>query len=196
MELPTICSVCCRHRWRHACGWSPGADTNGDDSGCAYIYEWDGSAWVETVITASDGVAGDGFGGAVAVDGDTVVVSAINADNDSGSVYVYTKNGDSWDEYKLLSSDIISGDGFGWSVDIQGDVIVVGAHGDDDNGNGSGSTYIFQWDGSDWLETKISSDDGSAEDFFGWSVALGSDNLLSEQTGMMLPGKIRQRLRL
>ena len=166
-----------------------GSDANGEDSGSAYIYEWDGSAWVETVITASDGVAGDGFGGAVAVDGDTVVVSAVNAGNDSGAVYVYTKNGDSWDEYKLLSSDIISGDGFGWSVDIQGDVIVAGAHGDDDNGNGSGSTYIFQWDGSNWLETKISSADGSPEDFFGWSVALGSDKLVVGANGDDVAGE-------
>ena len=44
---------------------------------------------------------------------------------------------------KLLPSDGAEGDRFGTSVSINGDRIVVGAWADDDNGDGSGSAYVF-----------------------------------------------------
>lgn len=46
---------------------------------------------------------------------------------------------------KLLASDGAANDRFGWSVSISGDgnTAIVGAVGDDDKGNDSGSAYIF-----------------------------------------------------
>ena len=50
---------------------------------------------------------------------------------------------------KLTASDGAAGDQFGISVSISGDVIVVGAHFDDDNGPDSGSAYVYVQSGVD-----------------------------------------------
>ena len=64
--------------------------------GTAFIFNRQGGEWIETQkLTASDGAAGDFFGKAVAVNGSTVVVSAINDTIGSifsqGSVYVFNR---------------------------------------------------------------------------------------------------------
>jgi len=125
---------------------------NGTDSGSAYIYRWDGNSWVETKLISNDGEAGDYFGSSVAIssDGNTIVVGAYrDGDNgtDSGSAYIYRWDGNSWVETKLISNDGEAGDYFGSSVAISldGNTIVIGAYGDDDNGSSSGSTYLYNF---------------------------------------------------
>ena len=63
----------------------------------------------------------------------------------SGSAYIYELVGNMWQETKLLASDGASNDYFGSNVSISSDgaTALVGAIGDDDNGEGSGSAYIF-----------------------------------------------------
>jgi len=81
-------------------------------------------------------------------------------------------------EDKLIASDENSWDIFGFATAIDGDTAVIGAHGNDDDGNASGSAYIFEWDdaGGAWLEiTKLTASDASAEDAFGYSVAISGD---------------------
>ncbi|MEK7711390.1 MAG: FG-GAP repeat protein [Planctomycetota bacterium] len=121
-------------------------DDNGTDSGSAYVFRWNGSSWVQQQkLLPSDGVAGDGFGVSVSVSGDVGVVGArMHAGNDYGSAYVFRWNGSSWvQEEKLLPSDGAGADRFAHSVSVSGDVAVVGAYWDDDNGTNSGSAYVF-----------------------------------------------------
>ena len=125
-------------------------DDNGSMSGSAYIYQRqaDGS-WGETSkLTATDGDSGDYFGHSVAISGDTALVGAYQDDDngsDSGSAYLYQRQADgSWSEVaKLTASDGAAGDRFGFSVAISGDTALVGAYQDDDNGDSSGSAYIY-----------------------------------------------------
>ena len=76
---------------------------------------------------------------------------------------------------KIIASDAAGGDTFGYSISISGDTVVVGAPGDDDKGNVSGSAYIFERNhgGTDnWGQvTKITASDGDEGDQFGFSVA-------------------------
>ncbi len=84
------------------------------------------------------------------------------------------------EEATLLASDGAAGDGFGLSVAVSGDRVVVGARLDDDNGTDSGSAYVFERapDGS-WLEAaKLSASDGAAGDDFGRSVAVSGDRVV------------------
>ncbi|UCF77814.1 MAG: hypothetical protein JSW03_06795, partial [Candidatus Eiseniibacteriota bacterium] len=78
---------------------------------------------------------------------------------------------------KLLASDGVGGDQFGWSVDVSGDVALVGSHWDDDKGDGSGSAYVFTQDaGGTWSQTqKLLSSDGAAFDAFGQSVSVSGN---------------------
>ncbi len=157
---------------------APGDGPGGVQSGSAYIYDWDGANWIETKLTASDGTSFDNFGSSVAISGDRIVVAAIGDDDfgsDSGSIYTFVWDGNSWIETKLLPSDGGSFDGFGIDVDISGDRIVVGSNYDDDNGTNSGSIYLFDWVVNTWVETKITASEGSGADYYGSSVGVSGD---------------------
>jgi len=79
-------------------------------------------------------------------------------------------------ETVIQSSDAAYNDSFGSSVAIGNSRIVVGAEGDDDNGDESGSAYIFDLDGTQLA--KITASDGAANDRFGKSVAVGSGRIV------------------
>lgn len=67
------------------------------------------------------------------------------------------------EQAKLTASDATTRDFFGDSVSISGNYCIVGAKGDDDNGSGSGSVYIFRRDGTSWTEeAKLTASDGVA----------------------------------
>ncbi len=128
-------------------------------------------------LLASDGVGGDWFGMSVAISGNVAVVGGIGDDDNgtnSGSAYVFRRDGLDWiEEVKLLPIDGEEGDAFGRSVAISGDIAIIGATNDDDNGTNSGSAYIFRFNGSVWEEeAKLLASDGTGGDGFGISVAI------------------------
>jgi len=167
-----------------------GDDDNGDRSGSAYIFHKDmggSNNWGQVAkITASDGAASDQFGKSVSISGDYVIVGAYWVDEiDSGSAYIFYKNQggpDNWGQLAKLTSDDGVADGFGESVSISGDYAIVGAYHDDDNGDASGSAYIFHKDqgGPDnWGQmAKITANDGASGDTFGRSVSISGDNAI------------------
>ena len=110
-------------------------------------------------LTASDGATGDMFGWSVAISGTTAIVGASRDDDRgkySGSAYVFEKSGNMWSQVaKLTASDGAAEDWFGWSVAISGTTAIVGAYGDDDRGENSGSAYVFDVSGSADKETKF-----------------------------------------
>lgn len=125
-----------------------GDDDADSASGSAYIFREVGGVWQQVVkITAEDAEESDGFGTSVSLNGDTAIVGAVG-DSDaglrSGSVYIFRKLGDVWQQVdKLTAVDASLRDEFGVSVSISGDMAVVGARLDDDTASGSGSAYIF-----------------------------------------------------
>ena len=160
---------------------APQEDEKGEGAGAAYIYRWDGSSWQqEEKLVASDGAESEGFGTSVALFGSLAIVGA-PYDNDqgdfSGSAYLYRWDGSHWqEEQKLLADDGTSADWFGLSVSIHGDYALIGAPQDDDNGDGSGSAYLFRWNGSTWDQIgKLTANDGAIGDRFGNAVSLDDD---------------------
>ena len=144
-------------------------DDKGDNSGSVYIFNTDGT--YITKITAPDGAADDYFGYSVAISDTAIVVGAYGDDDNgglSGSAYIF--NTDGTYVTKITAPDGAAGDYFGRSVAVSDTAIVVGAHYDDDNGDNSGSSYIFNTDGT--YVTKITAPDGAANDYFGYSVAV------------------------
>jgi len=173
-------------------------NANGYDSGSAYVYTRDGTGTIakwsqQTKLVAEDGAPFDYFGIRVAIHGDTIVVGAYRDDTDngsnSGSAYVYTRDGTGtsakWTQQtKLVANDGAADDRFGWSVAIHGNTIVVGANRDDtDNGEDSGSAYVYTRAGTGtsakWTQqTKLVAEDGAANDNFGVSVAIHGDTII------------------
>ena len=130
-------------------------------------------------LTASDGAANDNFGGSVSISGDYAVVGAKGDDdsgNGSGSAYIFERAaGGAWLQTPKLTASVgAEWDYFGESVSISGDYAVVGASGNDDNGDSSGSAYIFERDaGGAWLQKpKLTASDAAAGDSFGRSVSI------------------------
>lgn len=161
--------------------------------GSAYVFTRDeGGAdnWGLTArLTATDVMTEDLFGRSVAVSGDTVVVgSPYDSDtyDKSGSVYLFTRDeggADNWGQTaKITATGSIDKDYFGWAVTLSGDILVVGVENDDDNGQDSGSVYLFGRDegGADnWgLTAHITATDGDSFDSFGRALALDGDTLV------------------
>ena len=182
-----------------------GAPFDNDQSGAAYLFTeptseggWANPGGTETVdlnetskLTASDAEEGDEFAwNAVAVDGDTVVVGA-NQDNDvRGAAYVFTKPGTGWTATTTQTAMLTAegagpGDEFGSSVAIDGDVIVVGASGDD--GTDWGSAFVFEKPEGGWASTsaaaKLTSATRRDNDNFGRSVAIDGGTIVVGASG-------------
>jgi hypothetical protein len=159
-------------------------DDNGVDSGSAYVFTRTGITWTQQAkLLASDGAVADQFGCSVSLDGDTALIGA-NCDNDngaySGSAYVFIRTGTTWTQQaKLLPSDGAAYDVFSYCVALDGDTALIGAYGDDDNGDLSGSAYVFTRTGTTWTQqTKLLASDGAVGDYFGFAVTLSDDSAL------------------
>jgi len=157
-------------------------DDNERASGSAYIFTRSGTVWTEQAkLLASDGEHHDRFGSSVSIDGDYAIIGTYSDDNEngtnSGSAYIFTRSGTVWiEQMRLLASDGEKYDRFGNSVSINGDTVIIGALGNDDNGNNSGSAYIFKRSGTVWTEQgKLLASDGAAYDYFGYSVSIDGD---------------------
>jgi len=126
-----------------------GDDSNGIDAGSAYIFKRTGTNWnEEDKLLASDSSSQDKFGISVSIDEDYVIIGAYgDGDNGghAGSAYIFKRTGTTWTQQnKLLASDGAPSDYFGRPVSINGDYAIIGAYGNDDNGDESGSAYIFK----------------------------------------------------
>lgn len=159
-------------------------DDNGAQSGSAYVFTRTGTTWTQQQkLIASDGEPYENFGCSVSVSGETALIGADFGDGNedfSGSAYVFTRTGSTWiPQGKLIASDGVFGDYFGISVRIDADTAMIGAIGDNENGNQSGSAYAFVRNGSTWAQqAKLFTSDGTIGDLFGWSVSLSGDTAL------------------
>jgi len=159
-------------------------DDAGSNSGSAYVFIRSGAVWIEQAkLTALDPAADDQFGLGVAISNDTVIVAAPGDDDfgsGSGSAYVFVRSGLVWTQQaKLTALDAAANDQFGSWVAILGDTAVVGATGDDDGGESSGSAYVFVRSGSTWTQqAKLTAADGAAADQFGTAVSISSETVV------------------
>ena len=184
------------------------------NSGAAYVFikDIDGNWNQQAYLKASNIDAHDRFGWSVAIDGDFIVVGAINessnalgingnqTDNtalNAGAAYVFSRIGNTWTQEAYIKASNTNGgssggDNFGTSVAISGNIILVGAPGEDSNSTGvdgnesnnsassSGAAYIYKrspngvWTQEHYL--KASNTD--ADDNFGTSVAISGGKLI------------------
>ncbi len=151
----------------------------------AHVFHYNGVSWVQKQMLTPSDSTNFVFGDAVSISGDTVVIGSSN------SAYVFRYNGSSWvEEQKLISSasNVISS--FGNSVALSADTIVVGSENQSCvSGNKCGSAYVFNFNGSDWIEEyNLTSSDLSDGDRFGASVSVsGSTVIVGARGDILLP---------
>jgi hypothetical protein len=151
-------------------------DDNGNNTGSAYIFKRSGENWVQQdKLIASDGAEITYLGRSVSICGDYAITGSYHDDdNGSGSAFIFKRSGEDWvQQDKIIASDGASYDNFGNSVSISGNFAIIGASCDDDNGNNSGSAYIFKRSGKNWVELdKLIASDGTETAYFGNSVSI------------------------
>jgi hypothetical protein len=130
----------------------------------------------EARLTA--GIAWDQFGFAVAIHGNTAVVGAIKTDStETGEVHVFVRQDGTW-RYQARLASVGIGLGFGHSVAIHGDTIVVGKI-DHSWDAGAGSAHVYVRSGSTWrYQAKLAAPDGAIGDYFGESVAISGNTIV------------------
>ncbi len=161
-----------------------------NSKGAGYIFTKPIGAWASAnetaILTASDIMDNYQFGVSVSISGNNVVFGAEFASDFKGAAYVFTKTGMSWvsanETAKLTSSDASVGDRFGTSVCIDSNTIVVGAFWDDEGFTNSGSAYVFEKTGNNWVSTtetaKLSAINANTNEFFGKSVSISKDKMI------------------
>jgi hypothetical protein len=139
------------------------------------------------------------FGSAVDISGDTLVVTAwfddsaatgIDGDpqntgaEDSGAAHVYVRDGAEWRRQAYIKpSDTTTYDFFGTSVDLRGDLLVVGAiheglFGGTGEASRPGAAYVFERTAGVWKQTQLLAPSmPNGLDYFGMAVVLNGDTL-------------------
>ncbi len=139
-------------------------------AGSAYVYRRQGGSWHEAaVLQASDGNFKDQFGWHCALDGNVAAISAPAIDNVRGAVYVFRRQGGVWNETdRITAPDGIAGDAFGWRLDMDNNVLLVGAP---NHSERRGAVYVYRRQGNLWnFEQKLEAFDASIQSQYGIHV--------------------------
>jgi hypothetical protein len=160
-----------------------------DSSGSAYIFEKNGATWAQVAkLTEGDGAAEHRFFGyGASISGDRAVVSAPNAGYISGGLpgaaYIFEKIGTTWTRVaKITASDGMFEDRFGREISFSGEHLIIGSFRDDDNGEDSGSAYVYD------MNQIFDSDNDGVPD--GWDACPDTpDDTITDASGCALtPG--------
>lgn len=169
-----------------------GVTAAGPERGAVFLYSLGKDGWkFDQAVAAATGADADRFGTSLALDGDTLVVGAPNRAQNQGAAYVFTRDATgTWAQVKQLKgSNSAPLDIFGSSVALAGDILAVGAPGEDggsggvngpvtETAAGSGAVYVFaRKDGVFTEEAYLKADAPAATDLFGSGVALFGERL-------------------
>jgi hypothetical protein len=161
--------------------------------GAAYVFALQGSSWTEQQkLTSQDGAANDDFGESVGISGNTVLIGAgghlemVKGEDiplvSGGAAYVFVNNGGLWTQEQELTVSILNlaNEGFGTSVALSGDTVVVGAPLQAPTDAPQGAAYFTVVAG----QQEVTAADGAANDAFGESVAIdGNTAVIGAGTG-------------
>jgi hypothetical protein len=142
--------------------------------GTVHVFTRSGTQWTQKgTIVPAQRFEGDGFGTALAIDGDTLVVGGVSPT--VGRAYVFVFSGETWvEQAELVPDDGPGGEFYGASVAVAGDTAIVGYFGYD---QGHGTAYVFQRSGEVWTQQQQLFPDSETADFFG-RAALDGDTAL------------------
>lgn len=186
------------------------------DAGAVYLFERDDSdRWSQVAyIKASNPDSNDRFGASIALDGNLLVVGAPGEDSaalgvdgneldnsrsDAGAAYVFERDtdGDWFQVAYIKATNTGDDDFFGSAVALQGNVLAVGAPGENSSATGidgdeldnslanAGATYVFErGDDGVWQQIAyVKASNAGSGDEFGGAVAVGGETLAAGATG-------------
>ena len=121
-------------------------DGDSFDEGAAYIFSDDGDGWVEQqTLTPTLTETESRFGRSITIEGSTIIAGAPFSNEFTGAAYTFSSDGETWtQEFDLITSDVATGHGFGFSVALDNSTAVVGAP-LTFLSNRSGDAYVFEF---------------------------------------------------
>ncbi len=147
----------------------------GSGPGSVHVFRRGTEGWAEVAaIPAPSGVYGDGFGEALAVEGDVLVVGAPKENESRGAAYVFVREGSMWSFWERLEApDGMPGDAFGSSVAIGNGAQfgVIGAPGR----GASGSVFAYVQSDMGLTSVELTGSGAAADARFGASVSIEGD---------------------
>jgi hypothetical protein len=163
---------------------APQDSEHGWDAGAAWLFRESDSGWALAGRLEPERIeSGARFGRSLALDGAHAVVGAPRTDAgvlDGGAAHVFTEGTSGWRHAgRLVAPDRSAADFFGDSVAVKDEWIAVGAWGDDDHGEKTGSVWIYRLMDERWAAwEKLLPRMTRARDRFGWRTAFVGDQLV------------------
>jgi hypothetical protein len=143
--------------------------------GAVYVYSLEGDTWTEVdKLVAADPVPWHAFGGALALEGDTALIAAAG-DPAGGAVYVYERNGSSWQATQKITGPEGSV-AFGGEVALEGGTAVILDQAYDAY---NGAAYVFERQDGSWEQTQqLLGPEPGPDQLFGTSLAMTEDTFI------------------
>lgn len=161
---------------------APFNDDAGTDAGHVRVYDWNGTAWVQTGTDIDGEAANDRSGWAIALspNGNRIAIGAPLNDGigtDAGHVRIYNWNGTNWQQ---LGSDIdgeanLDNSGYAVSLSGNGSRVAIGAIGNDATAATAGHVRVYDWNGTNWVQVGADIDGEAGGDQLGRSVSLSAN---------------------
>ncbi|KAJ5076431.1 hypothetical protein M0811_06431 [Anaeramoeba ignava] len=151
--------------------------------GKAYVFENNGTYWNEKqILFSSEGRASDWFGTSGVIVLEILLKFLLDHLVHLLAIMI------------CKASEGESGDEFGWSIDIQGDILVISAYfAKIGSNNAQGKVYIFQNNGTNWNQKQILiASDGGAYDHFGAKLSISGNFLLISSPYATIGDNIQQ----
>jgi hypothetical protein len=173
-----------------------------DSAGSLFVYVRDPATrtWsFQAKLRAVTSTPFSGLGFSLAISGDTIVACNPYSYSNAGEAYVFVRDSTgAWTQQAhLVASNSDTDDQFGSTVAISGDLLVVGAGGEDSNATGingnqldnsanaSGAAYVFARSGQTWTQTAyLKGSDSAAGYYFGFTVAAAGSTIAVGATGV------------
>ncbi len=146
-------------------------------------YNWNGNAWIQkgVNILGDPSYANNGYGISMSSDASTIAIGSpfyYSTANRGGLVSVYSWIGNSWiQKGASLPGEVLGGSDYtGYAVNLSsdGNTLAIGAPANEDNGSSAGSTRVYHWNGSNWIQKGLDID-GAINSSSGHVVGISSD---------------------
>ncbi|MFN2570102.1 MAG: choice-of-anchor B family protein [Gemmatimonadales bacterium] len=147
--------------------------------GMVYVFRQDAKGVWRAVkkMTGPGATNGDGFGSAIAVDGNSLLIGSAKADSGSGALYLYSREGaGAWREAgRLVAAHRKSEDAFGSNIAIAGDRLFVSTA----PSRGRAAVSVFKRSGNGWTpDTTLMPNDTMPNTFYGSAIASSGNRVM------------------
>lgn len=114
------------------------------------LYRLSSGIWSEDVVLEPSVPNLENFGFDVALDENRAAVTALSYNHpDGGHVFIFRNTSGNWIEEAILRGTAEQ-ERYGHTVDLDGNVAIVGDGGEDTGGHNTGSVYVFELEESKW----------------------------------------------